>query len=190
MFGDNLSALIKRGYMNLILFQPQDALKDFQRARDLDPNSALNQLNMGVTLANLKDYEGAAKSVRTAIEWYRPLYFDNVFDSEVSPDIKKATHRTVITADGNAFNAAAHYELANLEAFSGGKDFETLLKQADRHAESTASSIEGYLTALNWAWYQLRKNPEDCDDWAGEPYLWRKASYDDWAKYYFLLIQC
>ena len=190
MFGDNLSALINRGYMNLILFQPQDALRDFQRAKDLDPNSALNHLNMGVTQANLKDYEGAAKSIRTAIEWYRPLYFDNVFDSEVSPDIKKATHRTVITADGNAFNTAAHYELANLEAFNGGKDFEALLKQADRHAERSASSIEGYLTALNWAWYQLRKNPEDYGAWAGQAYLWRKAGYDDWAKYYFLRFQC
>lgn len=190
MFGDNLSALINRGYMSLILFQPQDALRDFQRAKDLDPHSALGYLNLGVAQANVKDYESAAQSMRMAIKWYRPFYFDNVFDSEVSPDIKKATRRTVITADGNGLNTAMHYELASLEAFKGGKDFEALLAEADRHAERTASSIEGYLTALNWAWYQLREIPEDYGAWAAQGHLWRKAGYDDWAKYCFLRFEC
>jgi tetratricopeptide (TPR) repeat protein/energy-coupling factor transporter ATP-binding protein EcfA2 len=189
-FGDNLSAFTNRGYMNLILGQPDSALRDFQRAKDLDPHNTLNYLNMGVTQGILKDYDAAISSIRAAIDWYRPLYFDGVFESEVSPDIKKATHRTVITADGNALNAALHYELANLEAFRGGADFEARLAEADQHAAKTAPSVEAYLSALNWGWLQLRKEPGDYGAFAAQAHLWQKAGYDSWAKYYYLHFQC
>lgn len=190
IFGDNVNALTNRGYMSLIRFETQQALKDFERIRELDPKYSLNYLNLGVTQANLKDYSGAENSIQKAIEWYRPGYFDGVFDSEVSDDIKQATHRNVIYADGNEFNAALHYELASLEAFRGGRDFEAKLIEADRNAAKSGSSIEGYLTALNWAWLQLRKEPNDYGAWAVQAHLWRKAGYDDWAKYYYQKFQC
>jgi hypothetical protein len=189
-FGDNFDALTNRGYMNLIDLKPNDALRDFEGARDLDPQNALAHLNMGVTQANLKDYAGAESSIEKAIEWYRPFYFDGVFDSEVSDDITKATHRSVIYAYGNEFYAALYYELANLEAFRGGLKFEAKLAAADRQAEGAASLVEGYLTALNWAWLQLRKEPGDYGAFAVQAHLWRKAGYDNWAKYYFLRFQC
>src|SRR6185436_17630293 len=190
VFGDNLNALTNRGYMSLIRFETQEALKDFERIRDLDPKYSLNYLNLGVTYANLKDYSGASNAIEKAIEWYRPGYFDGVFDSEVSDDIKQATHRNVIYADGNEFNAALHYELAGIEAFRGGRDFEAKLKEADRNAASSGSSIEGYLTALNWAWLQRRKEPKDYGAWAIEAHLWNKAGYKDWAQYYYEKFQC
>ncbi len=42
VFGDNVNALTNRGYMSLIRFEPQQALKDFERVRVIDPQYALN----------------------------------------------------------------------------------------------------------------------------------------------------
>jgi len=56
VFGDNLNALTNRGYMSLIRFETDQALKDFERIREIDPQYSLNYLNLGVTQANLKDY--------------------------------------------------------------------------------------------------------------------------------------
>jgi tetratricopeptide (TPR) repeat protein len=190
VFGDNRDALTNRGYMSLIRFETEDALKDFKKIRDLDPQYSLNYLNLGVTQANLKDYSGAANAIEDAIKWYRPGYFDGVFDSEVSDDIKQATRRNVIYADGNEFNSALFYELASIEAFRGGRDFEARLARADENAKSSSSSTEGYLTALNWAWLQLRKQPRDYGAWAVQAHLWRKAGYNDWARYYFQKFEC
>ena len=190
VFGDNLNALTNRGYMSLIRFETEQALRDFERIRELDPKYSLNYLNLGVTYANLKDYSGASNAIQKAIEWYRPGYFDGVFDSEVSDDIKRATRQKVIYADGNEFNAALHYELASIEAFRGGRDFEARLKEADDNAERTGSFKQGYLTALNWAWLQRRKEPKDYGAWAIEAHLWRKSGYDDFARYYLQKFQC
>jgi tetratricopeptide (TPR) repeat protein len=196
-FGDNLSALTNRGYMSLIRgltpitgSETKEALKDFERIRELDPQYSLNYLNLGVTQANLKDYSGAENSIQRAIEWYRPGYFDGVFDSEVSDDIKRATRQKVIYADGNEFNAALYYELASIEAFRGGNNFEIRLNEADQNAERTGSLNQGYLTALNWAWLQVRKEPKDYGAWAVQAHLWRKAGYDEWARYYYQKFQC
>jgi tetratricopeptide (TPR) repeat protein len=190
VFTDNINALTNRGYMSLIRFETGQALKDFERIRELDPQYSLNYLNLAVTYANLKDYSGAQNSIDKAIEWYRPGYFDGVFDSEVSDDIKQATRRTVIYADGNSFNAALYYEKASLEAFRGGRNFETVLNEADENAAKSESSVEGYLTALNWAWLQRRKEPKDYGALAVEAHLWNKAGYPDWARYYYLRFQC
>ncbi|MGZ5481320.1 MAG: tetratricopeptide repeat protein [Pyrinomonadaceae bacterium] len=190
VFGDNLNALTNRGYMSLIRFETNEALKDFERIREIDPQYSLNYLNLGVTQANLKDYAAASNSIQKAIEWYRPGYFDGVFDSEVSDDIKQATHRNVIYADGNEFSAALYYELAAIEAFRGGRDFEAKLAAADQHAVRTNPSVEGYLTAMNWAWMQMRKEPKDYGAWAIHAHLWRKAGYDAWARYYYQKFQC
>ena len=189
-FGDQMNSLTNRGYMHLILMQPENALRDFQRARDLDPQSALAHVNVGVTQANLKDYDAATKSLEKAIEWYRPLFYDGLFESEIAPDIKTVTHRSVIGAEGSAFNVALHYELANVEAFRGSRDFEARLTTADRVAERAKPSVDGYLTALNWGWLQLRNVPGDYGVLASQAHLWRKAGYDDWAKYYFLKFKC
>jgi tetratricopeptide (TPR) repeat protein len=190
VFGDNLNALTNRGYMSLIRFETDQALKDFERIREIDPQYSLNYLNLGVTQANLKNYSAASNSIQKAIEWYRPGYFDGVFDSEVSDDIKQATHRNVIYADGNEFNAALYYELAAIEAFRGGADFEAKLAAADEHAARTNPSVEGYLTAMNWAWMQMRKEPKDYGAWAIHAHLWHKAGYDEWARYYYNKFQC
>jgi tetratricopeptide (TPR) repeat protein len=190
VFGDNLNALTNRGYMSLIRFETDQALKDFERIREIDPQYSLNYLNLGVTQANLKEYSAASNSIQKAIEWYRPGYFDGVFDSEVSDDIKQATHRNVIYADGNEFNAALYYELAAIEAFRGGADFEVKLAAADEHAARVNPSVEGYLTAMNWAWMQMRKEPKDYGAWAIHAHLWRKAGYDEWARYYYKKFQC
>jgi tetratricopeptide (TPR) repeat protein len=189
-FPDNIGALTNRGYMSLINFQPVQALRDFERVRQLDPQYSLNYLNLGVTQANLKDYSGASNSIQKAIEWYRPGYFDGVFDSEVSEDIRQSTGRHVIYANGNEFNAALYYELAGIEAFRGGKNFEERLNEADQHASRMNSLVEGYLTALNWAWLQQRKEPNDYGSWVIQAHLWRRAGYDDWSRYYYEKFQC
>jgi tetratricopeptide (TPR) repeat protein len=191
VFNDNLNALTNRGYMSLIRFETKQALEDFERARAIDPQYALNYLNLAVAQANLNKYDEAAKSIKQAIEWYRPGYFDGVFDSEVSEDIKKATHQRVIYAEGYDFNTALYYERASIEAFRGGSGFEKLLGEADREAESSGSSNQGYLTALNWAWLQYRSDQQkDYGALAIEAYLWRKADYPDWAQYYYQKFQC
>ena len=190
VFGDNVNALTNRGYMSLIRFDPKQALKDFEHVREIDPQYSLNYLNLGVAEANLKDYAAAAASIQKAINWYRPGYFDGVFDSEVSDDIKQATQRNVIYADGNEFNAALYYELAAIEAFRGGSDFEQKLAAADENAARTTPSVEGYLTALNWAWLQQRKEEKDYGAYAVQAHLWRRAGYPEWAAYYLKKFEC
>ena len=189
VFSDNVNALTNHGYMSLIRLETQQALKDFERVREIDPQYSLNYLNLAVTQANLKDYSAAAASIDKAIEWYRPGYFDGVFDSEVSEDIRQATHRNVIYANGNEFNAALYYERAAIEAFRGG-DFARKLAEADDNAATTKSAVEGYLTALNWAWLQLRKEPKDYAALAIQAHLWHKAGYDDWAVYSYKKFEC
>jgi tetratricopeptide (TPR) repeat protein len=190
VFGDNVNALTNRGYMSLIRFDTQQALKDFERIREIDPQYSLNYLNLGVTEANLKDYAAAENAIQQAIQWYRPGYVDGVFDSEVSEDIKQATQRNVIYADGNEFNAALYYELAAIEAFRGGRDFEEKLAAADENAARTNPSVEGYLTALNWAWLQQRKEEKDYGAYAVQAHLWRRAGYPEWAAYYLKKFEC
>ena len=190
VFGDNINALTNHGYMSLIRFDTQQALKDFERVREIDPQYTLNYLNLGVTEANLKDYSAAEASIQKAIDWYRPGYVDGVFDSEVSDDIKQATQRNVIYADGNEFNAALYYELAAIEAFRGGSDFEQKLNAADENAARTNPSVEGYLTALNWAWLQQRKEEKDYGAYAVQAHLWRRAGYPEWAAYYLKKFEC
>jgi tetratricopeptide (TPR) repeat protein len=190
VFGDNVNALTNRGYMSLIRFDTQQALKDFERVREIDPQYSLNYLNLGVTEANLKNYDAAENAIQQAIQWYRPGYFDGVFDSEVSEDIKQATQRNVIYADGNEFNAALYYELAAIEAFRGGDDFEQKLTAADENAGRTNPSVEGYLTALNWAWLQQRKEEKDYGAYALQAHLWRRAGYPEWAGFYLKKFEC
>ena len=50
-----------------------------------------------------------------------------------------------------------------------------LLNEADTNATRTGSSVEGYLTALNWAWLQVRKEPKDYGSWAVQAHLWKKS---------------
>jgi hypothetical protein len=188
--GDNFGALTNRGYMNLIALRTDDALRDFERAKDLDPQSSLAYLNVSVAQGNLKKYDEAESSIRKAIEWYRPFYFDGLFDSLVSEDITAATHRSVIVAYGNEFDAALRYELANIAMFQGSPDFEQKVEAADRYADKSATLVEGYLTALNWAWYQERKAPGDYGALAAQGHLWQRSGYDDWARYYFMRFQC
>ena len=189
-FSDNLNALTNRGYMSLIGYDTNAALKDFERIREIDPQYSLNYLNLGVAHANLKHYDEAADAIRNAIKWYRPGYFDGVFDSEVSPDIQQATQKNVIYAQGNEFSGALFYELAAIEVFRGGREFEQLLKQADENASRTTLWAEGYFTALNWAWLQIRKEPKDYGSLAIQAHLWHKAGFDDWASYAYLKFQC
>jgi len=189
-FGDNLNALTNRGYMSLIGYDTNAALKDFERIREIDPQYSLNYLNLGVAHANLKHYDEAADAIRNAIRWYRPGYFDGVFDSEVSPDIQQATQKNVIYAQGNEFSGALFYELAAIEAFRGDREFEQLLKQADENAAHTTMWGDGYFTALNWAWLQIRKEPKDYGSLAIQAHLWHKAGFDDWARYAYLKFQC
>src|SRR5262249_661051 len=70
------------------------------------------------------------------------------------------------------------------------KDFEARLADADRNANATKPAVEGYLTALNWAWLQIRKEPKDYAALAVQAHVWNKAGYDDWARYYYLQFQC
>ena len=55
--------------------ETREALKDFERIKEIDPQYSLNYLNLGVTQANLKDYSGAQNSIQKAIEWYRARVF-------------------------------------------------------------------------------------------------------------------
>jgi tetratricopeptide (TPR) repeat protein len=43
---------------------------------------------------------------------------------------------------------------------------------------------------MNWAWMQMRKEPKDYGAWAIHAHLWRKAGYDEWARYYYKKFQC
>ena len=106
-------------------------------------------------------------------------------ESEVAPDIQKATGRTILLADEQAVRTAIYYELANLKAYAGSAQFDAFLAAADKEADKQAKSVDAALMALDWAWLQMDKRKEDYGALVAQAALWERAGFMEWAKDYY-----
>jgi tetratricopeptide (TPR) repeat protein len=196
---DKIGVLSSRGYMHVVMVNPDEAIKDIERYLAEGPRS-LAYLNLSVAFGMKQEYDKALAAIAKAIEYHVP-FGDPVFDSEVSPDIQAATGHTVIYADSTSFLAAMYYQIAVLHAFKGGGEFENALRVADQHAAGAASGVDTYLLALEWAWLELRAHeygndtvPKDYGVFAAYGALWERAAevnprFFDWARQYYMRFQ-
>ena len=195
---DKLTIRSSRSYIQILLVNPDEAIKDLEKYLDAGP-SALAYLNLSVALAMKHEYRKAIAAVEKAIEHHVPPLW--LFDSELSPDIQAATGHTVLYADAAAFFVAMHYQVAILHAFMGGNGFTAALRVADEKAVAGGGGVDPYLLALEWAWLELRGHehgndavPKDYGVFAAYGALWERAAeidprFFDWARQYYQRFQ-
>jgi len=102
-------------------------------------------------------------------------------ESEVAPDIQTATGRTILSGDEKLWQTANYYELANLKAYAGKKEFDAVLTEADKQR----NAADAALIALNWAWLHMEKRKEDYGALVAQGALWERAGFKEWAKDYY-----
>lgn len=165
---DYAEAMMSRGYMYMLTDRFPESINDFDRVIAGDPRSSLGYLNRGLSQAIMGGYAEASASVSKAIETFIPGNYGSLSENQVSPAITRATGYRRLKADENAFQTALHYELVNIEAFRGGRDFEKHLRDASRgHASDSA-----YLSAINWAWLHMDKRSKDYGGWVSQGAMW------------------
>jgi hypothetical protein len=184
----SLSDLGSRGYEYLILGKPEEAIRDINGYLEFD-KSINAYVNLGIANAMRRDYESAISDFKNAIGHYR-LGADLVFDSEVAPEIQRATRHNVLFADGATMLSAAHYTIAALRAFAGDPDFEATLDVATATYSRDPRARDAYLLALNWVWLIVRgqadeqqEGPADYGVLGAEGALWERMG-DTQARYY------
>lgn len=175
---DNITALQSRSYEYLVTGQPEKTVEDALATLKINPSSAIGNLNISIGLSLLGRYEEAATIMREkGIPTFTHMGYGEYPQSYISPEIQEATGRRVIDADGETALTALHYELANIRAFAGGEDFEAALAMADKRPRS----VNAYLFALNWAWMNYQKRPQDYGALAAQGALWERAGFKDRA---------
>jgi tetratricopeptide (TPR) repeat protein/energy-coupling factor transporter ATP-binding protein EcfA2 len=195
-----------RGYEYILMGRAEDALKDLKTLLQHDPHSFSAQLNRAVALGMLKRYPEAEADVESAISDYQ-VTTGGMFDSEVSPDIKRATGQSMVVANAVTFHVALYYEAASLKAFAGDPGFLAALDRADRFAQKEGfysasgkpakSSVDPFVEAIEWAWLSARAqgigakgNDNDYGVYAIYGALWERAGriqprFTDWAGHFY-----
>jgi hypothetical protein len=189
---DDPDARTQRGYLRLLLGDPQEALKDFEYIRDkIDRISPVNNLNLTVTNAVLGNDAAARASVSAAIDGVHVRDAEGGSEAAVPPDITRATGRATLEASGATLETALYYMRANLEAYAGHTPaFRTALDEADGKAESLSGPAknDAYFVAMTWAWFECRNPEKNCENYgtfASQAALWAKAGFKDWANCYY-----
>jgi tetratricopeptide (TPR) repeat protein len=159
-------ARMTRGYMYMLTHRVPESIPDFDQVIANDPTSALAYLNRGLSEGIMGKYSDASSSIDNAIKNFRPGTYGSLSETQVSPAITRATGYRRIAADENSFQTALHYELGNIQAFTGRDDFVPLL-QIDK-----SKSLSAYLTAINWAWLHMSIRDRDYGGWVSQGVMW------------------
>lgn len=205
----------QRGYEYILLGRATDALNDFNSYLKVDPHSSSARLNVVIALAMLRRYHEAETALEQAIKDYQ-FKSDSMFDSEISPDIYRATGQNLLSTTFPGFRIAMFYEAATLRAFAGDPDFLKALDRADNMARKDgfypaqngaagarpAGSVDPFLVSIEWAWLSARaqgtisgrRNAEDYGVYAVYGALWERAGrmqprFTDWAGHFYSAFQ-
>ena len=173
----NAQLCFSLGYLYLLVGKPDKALERTDVALRLNPRKWPGYQNRAVALAGLGRYGEAEAALGNAIEMFHDSG-EELFESEVSPEIQQATGVTVIAADASAIHAASLAERANLKAFAGTEAFEQKLKET----VTDAHPVETYLTAVNWCYLHMKFRPQDYGGLAAQGAWWEQAGFKPWAK--------
>lgn len=175
---DDLPALSNRGYEYSLIDKPQESIADLTRYVAEDPRSSNAYQNLAIDHAMLKNYAAARQCTLQAIDTYSPVIDEGLFESEVSPDIQRATGHTLLQEPSSAYVVALHYELAAIDAMSGDARYAEDLRKADQKAAEYPRSPNAYLAVLNWAWLQSRRSQDyGISAFAGA--MWEKLAEND-----------
>jgi conflict system STAND superfamily ATPase/tetratricopeptide repeat protein len=196
---DNLPARSSRAYEYLLVGDPKAAADDLEPFVAANPRSSIGYLNLGIARGMLQQYAPAVEAIRQAIANYQPAN-SGMYESELSPDIRRATGRTILVEDGPAYNAALWYEIAVLYALDPKNEnrFAEALREADREADRQAArygeSMDPYLIALDWLWLHLRVHADDYGGFAAQGALWARVAaiqprFASWATQFYAKFQ-
>jgi len=199
----------QRGYEYVLLGRGEDARADFVAYLERDPNNYLQRANLAIALAMLKRYKEAAAQMELSIRDFQ-FSSDSMYDSEVSPDIKRATGLTILETTPVVFHVACYYEIANLLAFAGDPGFVPALERADREARrqgfnvpshgtpvnASNRSVDPFVLSIEWAWLDARASTgrEDYGVYAAYGAMWERAAqvqprFKDWAGHFYSTFQ-
>ncbi len=167
---DDLGARMSRGYMYMLTDRVPQSIDDFDRILAVDPRSSLAYLNRGISQGILGSYADASTSIKSAIDTFTPGLYGSLSENEVSPTILEATGKRSIAANETEFQTALHYQLANIEAFRGGTEFDHLMQSASQRTTSEAANF----TAINWAWLHMNNRPADYGGLVSQGAAWER----------------
>jgi tetratricopeptide (TPR) repeat protein len=194
-----------RGYEYILLGRAEDARIDFSAYLETNPDDYLQRLNLAIALAMLKRYDEAIAQTELSIQNFK-FSSSGLYDSEVSPDIERATGQKIINAAPVTFYVALFYEVANLRAFAGDPGFEKALARADRvareqgfrvpesgtTANGSTGSVDPFILAIEWAWLDARASigRSDYGVYAAYGALWERAGrvqprFKDWGGHFY-----
>jgi tetratricopeptide (TPR) repeat protein len=207
---EQANLLDERAYEYILMGRPQDALTDLDAFLRVNPESANGRLNRVVALAMLKRYREAESELDRALDDFQ-FFSSGLFDSEISPDIKRATGQSNVAITALAFRVAMYYEAATLKGFAGDPGFVAALDRADRFARKegfyprtngdggkTNGSVDPFIAAIEWAWLSARGQDagsgrmmrSDYGVYAAYGALWERAGriqpkFTDWAAQFY-----
>lgn len=133
-YSDDPTAHFQLGYVYGILKRNDDSVTEYRRAAELKPDFAEAQLNLGLTLLDMKDYSGAAVALQRATELLpgqaKVRYLAGVALEHVD-NFPAAVQQfeAAATLDQNNFDAFFHWGLTLLRA-NRPEEAEKRLRQA------------------------------------------------------------
>ena len=212
---EQYTLLDDRAYEYILMGRADDAIKDLNSSLQHDPRSWNALMNRAVAFGMLKRYREAEADVESAI----PLFeysTSSFFDSEVSPDIKRATGQSMLMANSITYLLAMYYEEASLKAFAGDPGFTSALQRADRLAQKEGfytpsndqggrpakTSVDPFVLAIEWAWLSARAQGiasgrgtnTDYGVYAAYGALWERAGriqprFTDWSGHFYQVFE-
>jgi hypothetical protein len=192
-------ARTSRGYARMLQNRPSDALQDFEYVRDhIDSKDTLNYLNLTITLAQLAREAKASESLDQAILYSWHGQNNGGAEEMVPAEIREATGRDALYANGEIFRQALYFMKPLLDACWGRESFAADLEAAEKHGIqdgiSQSEKEDAALIALTWGWfldraYESNSGRTSYGLSAGKGMLWEEAGYAGRARRHFEAFQ-
>jgi len=200
----------ERAYEYILMGQPNEAIADLDSYLEYNPHYYLGHANLCIALAIQKRYRAATVEADRAIRNFQ-YGSSGLYDSEIAPDIQRATGQTSLVVTPATFYVTLFYEIANLKAFAGDPGFAEALERADavtrregfmppvgEHTKTPTQSVDPFVLGIEWAWlsaraqnvYATRTSREDYGVYAAYGALWERAGqiqprFIDWAGHFY-----
>jgi tetratricopeptide (TPR) repeat protein/energy-coupling factor transporter ATP-binding protein EcfA2 len=201
----------ERAYEYILMGRADEAIADLNSYLRYDPHSYNAHENLCVALAIERRYREATVEAQKAIREFQ-FGSSNLFDSEIAPDIQRATGQTNLVATPATVHVTMLYELAILKAFAGDSGFAKALDEADAVARREGyappakgtnvvpptEAVDPFLLGIEWAWLSARAQNIDPTRASREDYgvnaaygaLWERAGqiqprFTDWAGHFY-----
>jgi energy-coupling factor transporter ATP-binding protein EcfA2 len=170
---NNFAALSARGSQYLISQNAERALIDIDRSMKINNKLPYLYLNKALGQSYLGEYDRAIETTRQGVDIFSHLGYAEYKERNVADEIESITGQKTIYADSNAMLTVFYYDIANLAASSGSKDFAAVLEAAN----ARPNSFDAQLYALNLSLLNYKKRPKDYGSLVAQGALWERAGY-------------